>query len=369
MLIRRPSIAIAIALVASLGLASCGGSDDGSSDDPAAPEETGNEPSDSGEPTGDDDDPAPEPDETESDPDGGSGSSSLSVTATIPVAGGLGETIALSPDGSRLAHFEGGLEAPITVYDTATGDVVATGNTSGQGLGLLFTADDQLVSWDPGPLSDTAPAIFVVDATTLEVQPPITPTYPTGEANCGALSGFPFDAGQNAAFAIQGTDGGSMVCRLDLATNEVRTTIVPTTGPIAGLLLSADGNQLFVNDGGALTTQPATVFVLDSTTLDQVDTLGLSGSAFAVSTGGLVVPVDNFSDQLLDTGTALPAKVVGAVGPYLLGDQGGEFVVMNGSDGTIIGSVGAGFPIEARSTTDGGVLAIRTPDAISVIQF
>ena len=373
MFIRRP--AIAIALVASLGLAACGGSDDSSSDDPAAPEASAPEateesPGDDGTPTdGGESEPESESGDTESDPDGGSGSTSLSVTATIPVAGGIGETIALSPDGSRLAHFEGGLEAPIAVYDTATGDVVATGNTSGQGQGLLYTADDTLVTWDPGPLSDTSPAVFVVDATTLEEQPSVTPTYPTGLAECGAFFGFAFDADRNVAFAVEGADDGTAVCRLDLSTNEVLTTTVPTTGALPGLLLSPDGSQVFVNDGGSIDTEPATAFVLDSTTLEQVDTVDLPGTARAASAGGLVVPIDRFSDQFLDTGARLPAPVVGSAGPYLIGNLDGEIIVMNRTDGTVVGSAGAGFPIETTAATDGSVLAIRTPDAISLIQL
>jgi hypothetical protein len=367
MFISRP--VIALALVASLGLAACGGSDDSSSDDPAAAEASPPEATD--ESAGDDGAPSDsgESGDAESGSDGGSSSAPLSVTATIPVAGGIGETIALAPDGSRLAHLEGGIELPITVYDTATGDVIATSKNSGQGLGMLYTADGKLVTWNPGPLSDTDAAVSVADPATLEQQPSVTPTYPTGLANCGVFFGIQFDADRNVAFAIEGADDGTNVCRLDLSTNEVLTTTVPTTGGLPTLLLSPDGSQVFVNDGGPIATSPATAFVLDSTTLEQIEAVDLPGSASAATTSGLVVPIDRFSDQFLDTGVPLPAQVVGSAGPYLIGNLDGEIIVMNRTDGTVVGSAGTGFVIEAGATADGSVLAIRTSDAISLIQL
>jgi len=105
------------------------------------------------------------------------------------------------------------------------------------------------------------------------------------------------------------------------------------------------------------------------TTLGQIDTLDLPGSASAATTSGLVVPIDRFSDQFLDTVAPLPAQVVGSAGPCLIGNLDGEIIVMNRTDGTVVGSAGAGFPIETSAVTDGSVLAIRTPDAVSLIQL
>ena len=367
-----------------LVLAACGGGDDASGDDdvPGAEPSTDGDSGGGDDVSGDDDDASGTEPSTDGDSGGDGGSSgdggdssegdtalSGSVEALIPIwsvpvngAAG-GSTIALSPDGSQVAFMTGGLAPMIQIHDAATGDMVNSAEYHGQGIGMEWTADNQLVSWG-------AQRLHLVDAASLVYPGAVDLTIAPGAEECpsGPFS-IVFDRASNAMLVSDFHDTGTIVCRLDIGAATITSTIIEGVGSLGDAFLRPEANELVVAYSVESILNADSVAVLDATTLE-VKSSGPTSTGEAVSAAtatDLVVGIDRVTDGFASTGQPIAAQASGdRFGRYLVG-IGDSFtlVLMDATTGQALFTGSEAFrPI--AGTDDGSKIAVLLSEALEV---
>ncbi len=343
--------------VGALTLAACGGSDGTSSDAPVADDPSSD---DSAEPA--DDGSSAEPDE----PAAGSGSTGaapLTAAWSVPVNGGaLGSAIAMSPDGSQIAFMTGGIQPFIEIHDGATGALLNSAEYHGQGVQLVWTTDDHLVSWD-------SERLHRVDVATLTYPGGVDLTIAPGAEECptGVFS-VEFDRSSNAMLVSDFHDAGIIVCRLDIGAATITSTVIEGQAGLSQAFLRPETGELIATYSAESITSTDSVAVLDATTLE-VKSSGPTSTGQPVTAAtatDLVIRADRATDTLESTGQPLAAFATGdRFGPYLLGGQSGELLVMDATTGVAVFAGSESFrPVVG--TDDGSKIAVLRQDSLEL---
>lgn len=321
--------------------------DDGSVavDEPSAPDSGGEDGA-----TGDDDDagtpvgfgPALEP----------------SATFAFPAsATPVGENIAVSPTGDRVAVMwiaEADFATNLAVYDAATGSELASIADDRLDGDLFWTSDDRLISvgnfgvvwaWDSATLASLS-------------EDPLS----EGEPGCAGGNGTRFDPVAGALFLKSDS-----LCRIDVTTGaSIQYT---NENPTTLLAVAIGGNEVYLR--GTDTTGELVLRVLDATTLEVVSDEPSDGPnpVVAASVNGVIEQEPGgFGYVVQPSGRAVDFNTSGietsAGGTYYVSGFDGGKVVISSADGSTIGTFG-----EATKTAwsaDDSVLAARTEAGVSV---
>ena len=358
--------------VGALALAACGGSDDSSSEGDAPsgespsgdvttePDTTESESEGDGPETGDTDTDGSEGGDAAS---GAAGAAPLTAAWSVPVNGSAGgSTIAISPDGSQVAFMTGGIQPMIQIHDGATGAVVNSAEYHGQGLELVWTTDNQLVSWD-------SERLHRVDATTLAYPGAVELTVAPGAEECPtSVFRVEFDRASNAMFISDFHDTGAIVCRLDIGAATITSTIIEGQGGANNAFLRPETGELVVTYSVESLSGTDSVAVLDATTLE-VKSSGPTSTGepvLAATATDLVLSIDRSTDSLASTGQAIAAQTTGdRFGSYLFGSSEGALVVMDAATGAALFSGSDGFrPLDA--TDDGSKVVVLLQDSVEL---
>jgi hypothetical protein len=243
-----------------------------------------------------------------------------------------------------------------------TGEVVNSGGYHGQGVELVWTPDNQLVSWD-------SKRLHRVDATTLEYPGGVDLTIAPGAEECPtSVFSVDFDRASSVMFISDFHDTGTIVCRIDIGAATITSTIIDGQGGANNAFLRPETGELVVTYSVESLSGTDSVAVLDAATLE-VKSSGPTTPGepvLAATATDLVIGIDRSTYGLASTGQQIAAQATGdRCGPYLFGNSGGVLVVMDATTGSALFSGSEAFrPLDA--TDDGSKVVVLRQDFLEL---
>jgi hypothetical protein len=225
-----------------------------------------------------------------------------------------------------------GIQPFLEIYDGATGEKANSSEYHGQGQELFWTSGNQLASWDNERL-------HLVESAALTYPGAVDLTIAPGVEECptGPFNGVLFDRASNARFAADFHDTGTIVCRVDISTATITSTIIEGPGGPSQAFLRPETGEVVVAYSAESIADTDSVAVLDAATLDvkssEPTSTGLPVSAATAT--DFVVGLDRATDSFASTGQPIAALATGdRFGSYLFGvDQAFTLVLMDQTSG------------------------------------